>query len=567
MRYASRTFLWSIVPFTILLIGIFWAVQQSVSATVRKGLRTSLRENQVAVANMQRRAEVQKGRSLRAVAESAALKAGLQLLLADEKSIDARLTVEDQLREICDSIGVDFLLVSSVEGAPLVGVMRDGDHLTAMDAARIQAPVREFLLRNGRVYRVTSVPIDQAEENIALLSVGEHFDLSDFNAPMVLLNNGKVIKSSLAGFSLNDIQSGLAVCQSQTECELKLGDETYLSLSLENLHFGNGYALRSLQSVDRAVSPVQHVLRQIFVNSGLCALLAAIILSALSARSIVKPIAQLVLQLRRSANSGLLPQFDNCKSPVWEIQELTTSFNEASVAIRQGRDALNGAYLQFIGSLASALDARDPYTAGHSIRVSEYSYAIAKDLGLPEAQLEEVRIGALLHDIGKIGISDLVLQKPGRLTSDEFDLIKQHPVIGRKILEGVHGLAAYLPIVELHHENSDGSGYPYGLREGETPLGARIVHVADAYDAMTSDRPYRRGMSSGIAVETLKRNAGTQFDATVVDSLEKCLECGEAPSLEAVSQSGNDDSLRSLAIAVAGEIVRAGEQFVARHPS
>ena len=565
MRYGSRTFLWSIVPFTILLIGIFAAVQQSVSSTVREGLRTSLRENQVAVANMQRRAEVQKSRSLRAVAESAALKAGVQLMLADIHSADARLTVEDQLREICDSIAVDFLLVSSVDGAPLVGVIRDRDQFAAMDIAHVQIPVREFLLERGRVYRVTSVPIDQADENIALLSVGEHFDLTDFNAPMVLLNNGKVIKSSLAGFSLKDVQSRLAACRSQPECEFKMGDETYLSLSLENLHLRDGYALRSVQSVDRAVSPVQHVLRRIFVNSGICALLAAIILSALSARSIVKPIAQLVLQLRRSANSGLLPQFDNCNSPVWEIHELTTSFNEASVAIRQGRDALNGAYLEFIGSLANALDARDPYTAGHSLRVSEYSYAIARELGLAEDKSEEIRIGALLHDIGKIGISDLVLQKPGRLTAEEFDLIKQHPVIGRKILEGVHGLAAYLPIVELHHENSDGSGYPYGLREAATPLGPRIVHVADAYDAMTSDRPYRRGMSSEIAVDVLKRNAGTQFDAMVVDAFEKCMECGGMPPAD--SASGDHDSLHSLAIAVAGEMARAGEQLVARNLS
>ena len=564
MRYASRTFLWSIVPFTILLIGIFGAVQQSVSSTVRAGLRTSLRENQVAVAKMQRRAEVQKGRSLRAVAESAALKAGLQLMLADGKSVDARLTVEDQLREICDSIAVDFLLVSSVDGSPLVGVIRDRDHIVAMDLAHMRAPAREFLLEGGRVYRVTSVPIDQADENIALLSVGEHFDLADFNAPMVLLNNGKVIKSSLAGFSLKDLQSHLAACQSQPECEFRMGDETYLSLSLDDLHFGNGYALRSLQSVDRAVSPVQHVLRRIFLNSGICALLAAIVLSALSARSIVKPIAQVVLQLRRSANSGLLPQFDNCKSPVWEIHELTTSFNEASVTIRQGRDALNGAYLQFIGSLASALDARDPYTAGHSFRVSEYSYAIAKELGLTPEKLEEIRIGALLHDIGKIGISDLVLQKPGRLTAEEFDLIKQHPVIGRKILEGVHGLAAYLPIVELHHENSDGSGYPYGLKEAAIPLGPRIVHVADAYDAMTSDRPYRRGMSSEIAMDALNRNAGTQFDAMVVSAFEKCIECGGAAPVDLALSSG-DESLRSLAIAVAGEIGRVAEQLVVRH--
>ena len=113
--------------------------------------------------------------------------------------------------------------------------------------------------------------------------------------------------------------------------------------------------------------------------------------------------------------------------------------------------------MQFVGSLAQALDARDAYTAGHSQRVSEYSCAIAKALKIPEQELETIRVGALLHDLGKIGISDLVLQKPERLTPEENELIRQHPVIGKRILENVQGLEAYLDIVELHHENLDGS--------------------------------------------------------------------------------------------------------------
>ena len=152
------------------------------------------------------------------------------------------------------------------------------------------------------------------------------------------------------------------------------------------------------------------------------------------------------------------------------------------------------AYVEFVSSLASALDARDPYTAGHSLRVSEYSCAIARAMNVEQQEHELIRVGALLHDIGKIGISDAVLQKTGRLTPEEETLIRQHPVIGKKILECVHGFEAYLPVVELHHENWDGTGYPGGLKGEETPRTARIVKVADAYDAMTSDRPYRRGM-------------------------------------------------------------------------
>jgi HD-GYP domain-containing protein (c-di-GMP phosphodiesterase class II) len=148
--------------------------------------------------------------------------------------------------------------------------------------------------------------------------------------------------------------------------------------------------------------------------------------------------------------------------------------------------------------------------------VSELSCAVAQAMNLTADQVEEIRIGALLHDIGKIGIADSVLQKPGRLTKEEMALIHQHPRIGRTILEGVRGFRSYLPVVELHHEDWNGTGYPLGLRGDAIPLAARIVHLADAYDAMTSDRPYRRGMSRQQAIGILKDNAGTQFDPAIV---------------------------------------------------
>ena len=138
-------------------------------------------------------------------------------------------------------------------------------------------------------------------------------------------------------------------------------------------------------------------------------------------------------------------------------------------------------------------------------------------------------MGALLHDIGKIGISDVVLQKPGRLTPEEEALIRQHPVIGRKILECVQGFEAYLPVVELHHENWDGSGYPRGLKGEETPRTARIVKVADAYDAMTSDRPYRRGMRHEEAIRILEKHAGTQFDVAAVQAFVTLGDIVQAP--------------------------------------
>jgi HD-GYP domain-containing protein (c-di-GMP phosphodiesterase class II) len=172
-------------------------------------------------------------------------------------------------------------------------------------------------------------------------------------------------------------------------------------------------------------------------------------------------------------------------------------------------------YLQFVETMAQALDARDPYTAGHSIRVAEYSYALALGLGLSESGARTIRIAAQLHDIGKIGVPDAVLQKKDRLTQEEFGFIKLHPQIGRRILERVAGFGKYLSVVELHHENVDGTGYPYGLRGSQIPLEARIVRVTDSFDAMTTDRSYRSRHSSEIARKEILDHAGTHFDETV----------------------------------------------------
>ena len=166
-------------------------------------------------------------------------------------------------------------------------------------------------------------------------------------------------------------------------------------------------------------------------------------------------------------------------------------------------------------ALAAALDARDPYTAGHSERVSTFAVAMGEELKLDAEAMETLRLGALLHDIGKIGVPDEVLRKPGALTAAEFEAIKTHPSAGARILRSIPFLAPHIPIVELHHERPDGLGYPYGLRGDEIPLAARIVHVADAFDAMTSARAYRSGRIPVEAIAELRRCIGTDFDGRV----------------------------------------------------
>lgn len=216
--------------------------------------------------------------------------------------------------------------------------------------------------------------------------------------------------------------------------------------------------------------------------------------------------------VQESERTGILaPGFpENSRLP--EVNRLSAALNGAARSIMASQGDLDRAYLQFVETMAQALDARDPYTAGHSLRVAAYSYSLAVALGLSEEEAETIRIAAQLHDIGKIGIPDAVLQKPGALTAEEYGLIKLHPQIGRRILEKVGRFDRLLAVVELHHENHDGTGYPYGLSGSEVPLAARIVHVADSFDAMTTTRSYRSALPIRAAAQEIERNAGRMFD-------------------------------------------------------
>jgi len=171
-----------------------------------------------------------------------------------------------------------------------------------------------------------------------------------------------------------------------------------------------------------------------------------------------------------------------------------------------------------VRALTSAIDAKDPYTCGHSDRVARIAVRLAEELGVDPETLRMLYMAGLLHDIGKIGIDDNVLRKPGRLTDAEYEHIKLHPELGFKILKDLSHLSEVLPIVLHHHEQWDGRGYPHGLEGENIPMAARITAVADAYDAMTSDRPYRRGMDEEKVEEIFRSGAGKQWDARVVSA-------------------------------------------------
>jgi HD-GYP domain-containing protein (c-di-GMP phosphodiesterase class II) len=523
VRFRTRAFLICFIPFALLLTCGFWMIQSFVQSTVRDGLRASLRENQRSIAAVHSKSDLQNSRFLSVVGENAALKSGVQLLVSESGSKAARRTVEDQLRELGEHMGFDFLLVSGPDGTPLAGVVRrtedakGPDQLVPVDMSLLQAGKTGLVLIGGRAFQVASVPVDVAEENVGSLSVGEFFDFSEFTTPAVLIQNGKAIESNIPNVSLTEIDSALRGCTAQSECDVRLQGANWLSLPMPSDSIGEGYLLRSLENVDAAFAPVQSILHNLFLAVALGSVVVAFLCSLVSSRSIVKPIAAVVSYLRSTAHTGVLPEFDGRLSSITEIRELVDNYNRAAVSVRVARETLQSAYVEFVGSLANALDARDHYTSGHSLRVSKLSCATAAAMGLDRDEVERIRIGALLHDIGKIGVADRVLQKPGRLTDEEFALVKKHPVIGRRILEGVQGLAPYLGAVELHHENWDGTGYPRGQSGEETPVDARIIHVSDAYDAMTTDRSYRRGLSHQRAIEILREYAGIQFDPRIVE--------------------------------------------------
>ena len=191
-------------------------------------------------------------------------------------------------------------------------------------------------------------------------------------------------------------------------------------------------------------------------------------------------------------------------------EELVHKFNQEEI--------VNHTHLmEMVTSLAGAIDAKDPYTKGHSTSVSRYAEALARAVNLPEAEGERIKIGALLHDVGKIGIPESVLKKPGKLDDEEWEIMKQHPTIGaEKVLAPNEALRDLIPIVKYHHERLDGKGYPEQLKGNEIPLAARIVSVADAYHALVSDRPYRKGMPIEKACAILKEGAGIQWDSDLV---------------------------------------------------
>ena len=212
-----------------------------------------------------------------------------------------------------------------------------------------------------------------------------------------------------------------------------------------------------------------------------------------------------------------------------DLSLFTSLADQAAIALDNSRlyRELEEMFFQTADSLADAIEQRDPYTGGHTQRVTLYSQAIGKYLQLKPSERKWLKITSVLHDIGKIGIEDHILKKPERLNPQEFEMIKRHSEIGAKIVEHIRQLKEIIPGVKYHHEQVNGKGYPDGLMGKDIPVLAKIVAVADTYDAMTTDRPYRKAMEKEEAIEEMKRCSGTQLDKEVVEAFVQAFQRGE----------------------------------------
>jgi putative nucleotidyltransferase with HDIG domain len=280
------------------------------------------------------------------------------------------------------------------------------------------------------------------------------------------------------------------------------------------------------------------------------AVLATLLLLALAAvlalvvsRWIGEPIRRLISTTHDIATGNFGKRLPEDRI-VAEMAELASDFNRMSgwvedyvAKLRAAAQRNRDLFINSIRAFAAAIDAKDPYTRGHSERVAEISRTVARHLGLSEEVQQRLWIGALLHDVGKIGIEDRILRKGGVLTAEEFELMKSHAAVGAEILAPIEELREMIPIVRWHHENWNGKGYPDGLRADEIPLMARIVAVADCFDAVTTNRPYQQAYDKRHAAEIITRLAGSRFDAKIVTAFLRALEMGDLEKLVGATPS------------------------------
>jgi putative nucleotidyltransferase with HDIG domain len=535
-RLLVKTLAVTFVSVALLLIGVFVVVILNVRDQVRQSVAANLESGQRIFAAVESRRERELRAQAATLAENPTLKATIDTYAAEARSSDdARRslllnTIANELDKVSARVDSDALILADTHQITLAAAGRLGDRwprgrpVALADAKPVE--IADGVIRAGRLlFRVVSVPLLLNDVPIATLYLATHLDRhyaeeleTLANARTAIVSDGLIAASTLPAAAEREFES--AVESRQPIGTVTLDRDSYAFRRLVQIGTTSFYALGSIDESSRNATSkaIQDLIAIAAVTMAL-----ALVASFWLARMLTKPIGQLSASLAHAGSVRdarvSLPLTGSSR----ELDALTDTFNALMASVATAEEQMQAAYTGSIRALAAALDARDPYTAGHSDRVSVVSVAIARALGLGAEAIEVIRLGALLHDIGKIGVPDEVLLKPGALTQAEFDIIKQHPVAGARILRSVPFLVPHIPIVELHHERPDGRGYPYGLRGDDIPMAARIVHVADAYDAITSKRAYRKARPAAEALRELWRCAGTEFHAEVVGALATAL--------------------------------------------
>lgn len=534
-QLVTRVLVTSFVTVALVLAAVFAVLSVRMRDQVRQAVGDNLASAQVVFTRVEARRQQDLRASVATLAENPTLKAALDTWITERASANERTsaellaTVQREADKIAARIAADVLAIADRDGRI---VASGGKMATAWPRGTLLGRVDDDTPTDRAVevgtgtYYVVSVPLQLGAASIGSLELGtaldEHYarELADLsNSHAAILSAHGVLATTMSRGASQDLQAFRA-STTPGPLTMTLAGESWAIQPLSQI---GDVTFLALASIDAAAGQQTNAQLRGLAWVALGGMGLAAMGSLWLARTLTRPIDHLSRSLTDMTKGERPRAAVGITNTSRELDQLTLAFNSLLASVSAAEAEAEATYLGAVRALAAALDARDPYTAGHSERVSSFAVAIGEELSLDADACETLRLGALLHDIGKIGVPDEVLRKGGALSSSEFEVIKTHPSAGARILRSIPFLAPHIPIVELHHERPDGQGYPYGLRGDDIPLAARIVHVADAFDAMTSARAYRSGRLPVEAIAELRRCAGTDFDPRAVDALVSAL--------------------------------------------
>jgi putative nucleotidyltransferase with HDIG domain len=531
-RLVVRTTITTFAVVACVLSSVIVALTLNLRDYVRGSVAGKLEAGQRMLSTLEQRRAREVRAQVATLAENPTLKAAIdtyraELKIGDDVSRRELLaTIGKELKNVADRMRPDILAVRSAHGELLAvdGIRKADWAPTANDPDALSAD--EFVTLPTGVFRMATASIALNDVVLGRLELATALDdsyageLSTLSGTSIVIASPRSIVASTLPAPVRASLSPAAIEALPVSSTLRIGSENYAT---QLLFRAGDAAVFAVDSIDASTAPAMADAVRSVAIIALGAFALAGGASFWMARTLARPIDRLSRSLSGMTKSRSFEAPMPLAGSSREVDALTESFNSMMQSVVAAEAETQSAYLGAIRALAMTLDARDPYTAGHSERVSAISVSIGRQMCLDEDELEVLRLGALLHDIGKIGVSDHVLRKPAALTAEEYELIKQHPGLGARILRNVPFLARHIPIVEFHHERPDGKGYPHGLVGDEIPVLARIAHVADAFDAMTSVRAYRPARGASEALAELWASAGTQFDAEAVQALTRAL--------------------------------------------